>query len=75
MSSFFSSLFNERKAELNEDINKMIIYITKNYTPADRVKLIQGVKDGIKNDLEREAETAEERKTSAENALQQLKTV
>lgn len=71
MSSFFNfDLFNaHRKSDLNEDINRMLLYIQKNYSPADRVKLVEGVKDGIKKGLEIEKETAKEKQESAEIAL------
>lgn len=73
MSRFFSfgGFFSDSKeSDINEDINKMVIYIQKNYSPADRIRLLEGVKTGIKNGLELESKIAREKQERADGALE-----
>lgn len=44
----------DREAELNAEISRMSAFLTKHYTPKQRVMFLKGIRENVLADLERE---------------------
>lgn len=64
----------DREAELNAEISRMSAFVTKQYTPKQRVMFLQGIRDNVLADLEREKEEHMEAYRERAAAIGEIKT-
>ncbi len=64
------SLLESKKPDINEDISRMVLYLNKNYSAAERFSLIEGVKRGVSDSILRDIEFFKEKYEQAHKAIE-----